>query len=162
VSIERRLANGGHTNWSAAWLVNLWARLGDDEKAGEMLDALLRRSTLPNLLDDHPPFQIDGSFGGAAGICEMLLQSHPPASRVPGEIVLLPALPPSWSEGEFSGWKARGGVEVSARWSHGTLTSLRLLSATDQQVRVRCGSQQVLASLRAGEEREVAGELGAS
>lgn len=126
VTIDRRLANGGgHTGWSRAWLINLFARLRDGEATYEHIRLLFTRSTLPNLYDTHPPFQIDGNFGGAAGIGEMLVQSHE------GFISLLPATSKLLS-GSFSGLKARGNVEVSAEFECGRVNSFELVAADDK------------------------------
>ena len=131
VTLDRRLASGGgHTGWSRAWLINLFARFRNGEKTYENIRALLTKSTLPNLFDTHPPFQIDGNFGGAAGIGEMLMQSHEEC------ISLLPAVSKMLPEGSFRGLRARGGLEVSAEWKAGRITQLEISSDFPHDVTV--------------------------
>jgi len=129
------------TGWSKGWRINLWARLGDGNHAYKMYRELLKYvdpdgiktdyhrggGTYPNLFDAHPPFQIDGNFGGAAAVAEMLIQSHS------GTIVLLPALPDEWKTGRFEGLKVRGNGTVSADWDSGVVKSFTLTANIDNQ-----------------------------
>jgi alpha-L-fucosidase 2 len=133
---------GDHsTGWATAWRLALWARMGEGDRALGILQGLLSTErTYPNLFDAHPPFQIDGNFGGAAGILEMLMQSWG------GEIRLLPALPAAWPEGEVRGVRARGGVEVDLAWASGRLTHAAFRGRPGAVVRVlHAGSLVTLA-----------------
>ena len=139
-TFQRRLDFGsGHTGWSMAWFINFHARLKDAEGALNRLRALVREFAAYNLLDMHPPFplfQIDGNFGGTAGITEMLLQSHlgTPENRV---LEILPALPASWKQGRICGIKARGNFEVSIDWNAERI-QVQVRSLTDNTLRVKC------------------------
>jgi alpha-L-fucosidase 2 len=135
VTLQRRLSHGGgHTGWSCAWLINLYARLGQGDRAADMIDKLLQNSTLDNLFDTHPPFQIDGNFGACAGIAEMLLQTTPD-----GALKLLPALPTAWADGRVTGLRARGGWRVDLAWRGGRLTEATVTAAVDGTLRLSDG-----------------------
>lgn len=127
--------NGSYTGWSRAWMINFYARLLDGEEAGKNVQALLAKTTLNNLFNTHPPFQIDGNFGGTAGIAEMLIQSHNK------EVQILPALPSFWSDGEIKGLRARQGLTVDLKWSKGALTSVTLAADQDVAITLRYKDQ---------------------
>jgi alpha-L-fucosidase 2 len=110
------------TGWAMAHRLNLWARVKDGDRAYKIYQNLLQKGTTTNLWDTHPPFQIDGNFGGTAGVAEMLLQSHE------GYIDILPALPNQWSKGYFDGLMARGNFEISAEWENNNLTKILVKS----------------------------------
>ncbi|WP_254772857.1 glycoside hydrolase N-terminal domain-containing protein [Paenibacillus sp. NFR01] len=150
-TLERRLRHGGgHTGWSRAWILNMWARLEEPELAHDNVMELLRSSTLPNLFCDHPPFQIDGNFGGTAGILEMLLHSHG------GELRLLPALPAAWPQGRVRGVRARGGYTVNLEWSNGQLQHAGIQAMEAGSVTVSYGARYwTLYFSEAGETKEL-------
>ncbi len=130
-TLERRLAHGGgHTGWSRAWMINFWARLQDESQVQDNIHKLLCHSTNMNLLDSHPPFQIDGNFGATAGIAEALLQSHSDVLR------FLPALPPTWQEGQVTGFMARGAFQVDFSWKNGVLISATISPLRDTECRI--------------------------
>ncbi len=141
-TIARRIAHGGGaTGWSRAWIVNFYARLKDGEQALSNLRSLLSDCTAENMFDIHPPFQIDGNFGGSAAIAEMLLQSHlgEPDSRV---VELLPALPAEWRGGTVRGLKARGDLTFDICWKDGKLTEVRVKAASDTLLRLKLPARQ--------------------
>jgi alpha-L-fucosidase 2 len=142
------------TGWATAWRLNLWARLQNAEHAYSILAFLLSPArTYPNLFDAHPPFQIDGNFGGAAGIAEMLLQSHSRAgdrSDLKFEIELLPALPKAWPAGNVKGLRARGGFEVDIAWKDGKLVNTSVRSVGGTAARLRYGHATREVSLARG------------
>ena len=138
------------TGWGIGWRLNLWARLRDAEHAHGVLELLLGpERTYPNLFDAHPPFQIDGNFGGTSGMTEMLLQSlKSPAGD--DEVWLLPALPKAWARGSVTGLRARGGLRVDLIWRDGSLQECRLSATRDGKWVLRSGSSSLPVSMKAG------------
>jgi alpha-L-fucosidase 2 len=156
VTLDQR--GEGDVGWSLAWKVGLWARLADAERAYRNLSILIGRNANPNLFDKcwsaRPlPFEIDGNFGGPAGIAEMLLQSHA------GEIELLPALPKAWPSGRVTGLRARGRFEVDIEWKDGRLVRAVIRSELGRSCKVRCGEKTSELLIPAGESRAVDGDL---
>jgi len=153
ITLERRLASGGgHTGWSRAWIINMYARLWNSEECYQNLLALMQKSTLENLLDNHPPFQIDGNFGATAGIAEMLLQSNE------ARTVLLPALPKEWSEGSVTGLCGVGAVTYNLSWKDGVLTEVTLLPKYDTELTLVYKGVSRTFSLKSGTELKLGSE----
>lgn len=148
VVLEHR--GDGATGWSMGWKLNQWARLQDGNHAYVLYGNLLKNGTLDNLWDTHPPFQIDGNFGGTAGITEMLLQSHM------GFIQLLPALPDAWKDGSVDGLCARGNFDVSMNWKGNKLVEASLVSKAGEPCIVRYGDKQISFKTQKGKTYKVA------
>ena len=129
-TIEKRLANGGgHTGWSQAWILNFRASLHEAPEAYESFVSLLRNSTLTNLFDNHPPFQIDGNFGALAGVTRMIVQSEIVSGAV--ECTLLPALPEQWKNGNLKGVSLKGNLKADISWKNGAVCSAKIYAKND-------------------------------
>lgn len=152
VVLEHR--GDGATGWSMGWKLNQWARLQDGNHAYKLYGNLLKNGTLDNLWDTHPPFQIDGNFGGTAGITEMLLQSHM------GFIQFLPALPDAWKDGSVSGLRAKGNFEVEISWQDGQLKEATILSNAGEPCNVRYGDKTLTFKTSKGKSYKVVVENG--
>jgi len=149
-SLDHRIANGGgHKGWSAAWLINQYARLQAGEKAKNSLNTVLAKSTSPNLFGQHPPFQMDANFGFTAGMAEMLLQSHA------GAIQLLPALPVSWPNGWVKGLCARGGYVIDMEWKDGKLINTTIHAKYGGTAEIKYGEQRQQVEFKVGESKRV-------
>ena len=136
-TIARRIENGGgSTGWSRAWTICFYTRLKDGNNAYTHLKYLLKKCTANNLFDIHPPFQIDGNFGGVAGITEMLLQSHE-GSLDERISELLPALPDEWANGSIKGIKARGNLTFDIEWNDGVLKNASITASDNTTLRIK-------------------------
>ena len=142
----------GATGWSKAWKINIWARLHDGNRAYKLLNEQIKGNYYSNLFGYHPPFQIDGNFGYASGLCEMLMQSHM------GQIHLLPALPDAWATGSVKGLRARGGFEVDIQWAGGELISATIHSRPGTDCVVRCKGKTLALKIKKGKKVELAGK----
>jgi alpha-L-fucosidase 2 len=155
-SIDYRLLHGGgHTGWSRAWIISFWARLHEPQDAYESLLILLRKSTISNLFNTHPPFQIDGNFGAVAGIAEMLVQSHVGESENGYRIQLLPALPSAWQKGCVKGLRARGGFKVDIEWQDGVFKNAIITGLSGGTCRVQYGEKVIELDIDKGQKRIV-------
>lgn len=145
----------GATGWSMGWKLNQWARLHDGNRSYKLFANLLKDGTADNLWDMHPPFQIDGNFGGTAGVAEMLLQSHA------GCLHLLPSLPDAWARGSVKGLRARGGFVVNLQWSDTLLTEATFTSLAGKECIVRYGNTELAFPTKKGRTYRVAFAKGA-
>ena len=146
ITLQRRLSKGGgHTGWSRAWIMNMYARLWDGENAYKQLLLLFSNSTLQNLFDTHPPFQIDGNFGSIAAIAEMLLQSRE------DKTIFLPALPSAWQNGFVEGICGRENIRYDIRWNKGVLTDVTLHAGSDTSITLSYKDKEKRLTLQEGE-----------
>ncbi|GAB6012253.1 glycoside hydrolase family 95 protein [Viscerimonas tarda] len=147
------------TGWGLAWKINMWNRLHDGNHAFKLLSVLISEKTLPNLFDDHSPFQIDGNFGATAAIAEMLVQSQVRTADGGFELHLLPSLPDQFANGSVKGVKARGGFEVDMTWKNGELSAAKIKSAKGGKLHLRLGENSQVYDTKAGGTVQVDGKL---